>query len=192
MRTGALTTMDITEVTRRWPTLGTIATDHGVGAFLAAPLTGGGNPASYDGTLNLYSAATTGFTDIEEDLITVLSGLLSRALPEHTAVRAAPLEAAQLREAMASRAVIEQAKASSWPSTRSTPTPHSTSSAPSPSTATPHYALWPPTSSPPTPPCNPSTHTPDPRSGDRRSGDRPPRQAAEAGERRWRWRWRQS
>ena len=110
IRTGALTTMDTTEVTRRWPTLGATATDHGVGSFLAAPLTGGGDPPNHVGSLNLYSTATTGFTNIEEDLVTVLSGLLNRALTEHTALRAAHLETAQLKQAMASRAVIEQAK----------------------------------------------------------------------------------
>ena len=110
MRTGAITTMDITEVTDTWPALGVAVADLGVGAFLAAPLFGAGEPPSHAGSLNLYSADTTGFTHTEHDLIDVLSGLLSRALTEHTVIRAAQLHATQLRQAMESRAVIEQAK----------------------------------------------------------------------------------
>jgi hypothetical protein len=62
------------------------------------------------GALNLYSFAPDGFTAADPDIALVLAAHASTALVGTKAVTAAELEAAQLKEALASRDVIGQAK----------------------------------------------------------------------------------
>lgn len=128
LRTGHLVHANPAQLRTEWPTLARDAAAAGVVSILAAPI--GTEPAGPDrdgtrpvgtglgpggprGSINLYSARPTGFTDDETDLALILAGLLSRGLTEYTAASAADTahtETQQLQQAMSSRAIIEQAK----------------------------------------------------------------------------------
>ena len=60
--------------------------------------------------LNLYSDATNGFARSDEEFLLVLIDQASRVIEDYTRLDAASTLAAQLQEAMLSRAPIEQAK----------------------------------------------------------------------------------
>ncbi len=118
----------VSEAAELWPDFTRAATADGVLAFLACPLVVDGTRF---GALNLYSRSLDGFGDHDEAIATLISriasGLVAGQLRQH---RSATL-ISQLEEAIASRAVIEQAKGRSPSSGRSPPTTPSASCAPS-------------------------------------------------------------
>ena len=91
----------------RWPDFTRHAEAIGVHSFLAAPL---GASGSWLGALNLYSRSVDGFTDDDRALVQVLVGQATRTVLDYARLTAAERLADQLREAMSSRAPIEQAK----------------------------------------------------------------------------------
>lgn len=97
----------VSESMQAWPEFTRAAVADGVRAFLACPLQVDGLGL---GALNLYSRALDGFSDEDEALALLISrigtGLIAGQLQHH---RSATL-ISQLEEAIASRAVIEQAK----------------------------------------------------------------------------------
>jgi transcriptional regulator with GAF, ATPase, and Fis domain len=97
----------VSEAMELWPDFTRAAQADGVRAFLAAPLVVDGQQF---GALNLYSRSLDGFDDDDEGLAVLIgriaSGLVAGQLRQH---RSASL-VSQLEEAIASRAVIEQAK----------------------------------------------------------------------------------
>lgn len=92
-----------------FPAWGPAAARAGVRSVLAVGLFPGGEIPRL-GALNLYSFAPDGFTATDPDIALVLAAHASTALVGTKAVTAAELEAAQLKEALASRDVIGQAK----------------------------------------------------------------------------------
>ncbi len=107
MRTGTVVHADLDTVRRRWPQFAPAAEDSGVQEFLAAPL---GDNDGYLGALNLYSTHGAGFTPDDGVLLRLLVNNATRSVQDYARLRSAHDLAAQLREAMASRAPIEQAK----------------------------------------------------------------------------------
>ena len=97
----------VREAMELWPDFTRAAQADGVRAFLACPLVVDGQQF---GALNLYSRSHDGFDDDDEGLAVLVgriaSGLVAGQLRQH---RSATL-VSQLEEAIASRAVIEQAK----------------------------------------------------------------------------------
>ncbi len=107
MRTNTVVHADLDTVRRRWPQFAPAAETGGVQEFLAAPL--GGADGSL-GALNLYSTSGAGFTPDDGVLLRLLVSNAARSVQDYARLRSAHDLAAQLREAMASRAPIEQAK----------------------------------------------------------------------------------
>lgn len=98
---------DTRAVSRRWPVFARDATDHGILSTLSLPLAAGGETF---GAFNLYGTSISAFTPADEAdaarFATQASVVLANALAYWGAVELAE----GLREAMKSRAVIEQAK----------------------------------------------------------------------------------
>ena len=90
----------------RWPTFSAVATHRGVRSSLSLPLTVRGQPI---GALNLYSTERGGFAGATETG-RHFAGQAGVAIANAEVYRASRALADQLQEAMASRAVIEQAK----------------------------------------------------------------------------------
>ncbi len=107
VRTESCVRVTVSEAAELWPDFTRAATADGVLAFLACPLVVDGTRF---GALNLYSRSLDGFGDHDEAIATLISriasGLVAGQLRQH---RSATL-ISQLEEAIASRAVIEQAK----------------------------------------------------------------------------------
>ncbi len=106
-REGVVVRVTVSESMQAWPEFTRAAVADGMRAFLACPLQVDGVGF---GALNLYSHDLDGFSDDDEALAVLISrigtGLVAGQLQHH---RSATL-ISQLEEAIASRAVIEQAK----------------------------------------------------------------------------------
>jgi PAS domain S-box-containing protein len=107
MRDQSIVAFSSNEVACSWPQLAIAARAQGVCSFLSAPLL---DQDVARGSMNLYSGSDGGFAEFEGDFLQVLSAYVSRGLAEFAAARSAAEQNRQLREAMASRAPIEQAK----------------------------------------------------------------------------------
>lgn len=107
IRTGSTVAYSPDQFRACWPALASQATAEGVLSFLSTPLFDGGVAR---GALNLYSGSDNGFDPFEADFLLVLCEYVSRGLGDFTAVRGAAEQNRQLREAIASRAPIDQAK----------------------------------------------------------------------------------
>ncbi len=107
MRTGQVVAVDKAELACSWPSLAHVAADAGIYSVLAAPLP---RAASSCGALTLYSSAAELVTAHSLDVITVLGQYLGRGIEQYAAVHSAATQVAQLTQAIASRAPIEQAK----------------------------------------------------------------------------------
>lgn len=105
-RTGELTRFEVSTAAELWPTFARVSGELGVGSFLAAPLTVDRHAA---GAVNLFSFGTHGFREIDAQYLRLYTVVAQTAM--HSVGRAQLAEEVdQLRSAMASRAVIEQAK----------------------------------------------------------------------------------
>ena len=105
-RTGVILRIDETLDEERWPAFAEAASDHGIRSTLSLPL------RAEDGTigaLNLYSRSPHAFVD-NEQMATVFVAHAAAALANSQAYSAAQALSQQLRAALESRAVIEQAK----------------------------------------------------------------------------------
>ena len=106
-REGVVVRVTVSESMQAWPEFTRAAVADGMRAFLACPLQVDGVGF---GALNVYSHSLDGFSDDDEALAVLISrigtGLVAGQLQHH---RSATL-ISQLEEAIASRAVIEQAK----------------------------------------------------------------------------------
>ncbi len=99
--------VDLGAAEQAFPEFAERARQYGVRSFLAAPLVAGGRGI---GSLNLYSTSQDGFDALDEALVGLFTGQASVALANAQVYRAAQQLSEQLTEALASRAVIEQAK----------------------------------------------------------------------------------
>lgn len=107
LRRGEMVRVDVATSTELWPEFTADAQRAGIRSFLAAPLGSDGNRL---GALNLYSTAADGFDSADANVLRVLTDHATRAIEGYARLSAAGDLALQLREAMASRAPIEQAK----------------------------------------------------------------------------------
>lgn len=97
----------IEEACADYPRFVDAALAEGIRSFLAAPLIVQGRAI---GALNLYSRQPHGFEPLDELVISLYTGQAAVAVANANVYRDAMLLAEQLQEAIASRAVIEQAK----------------------------------------------------------------------------------
>ena len=107
MRTGEVVHVDLDAVRRNWPAFAPGAAAAGVTAVLAAPLS---SAETCLGALNLYATEPTGFREGDAVLLQLLSSQAERSVCDYARLRSQEDLVAQLREAIASRAPIEQAK----------------------------------------------------------------------------------
>jgi len=98
--------IDSTASDPRWPEYVAMAAAHGIGSTLSVPLVVGGDGI---GAMNIYCRREHGFTDTDQRLAASLGSCASVTLSNaRTCIRAARL-AEQLREALATRGVLNQA-----------------------------------------------------------------------------------
>lgn len=103
----AVVRFDVEDAEERWPDFVRDARANDVRSFLAAPLLVNGSAI---GALNLYSAKPSGFTALDDVLIALFTGQASVALTNARVYSDAVRLTEQLREAITSRSIIEQAK----------------------------------------------------------------------------------
>lgn len=111
MRSTETVTMSVTELIETWPGLAEPAATNEIRTCLSVPLldpTGAGPEAL--GSINLYSGSDGAFGAESLDFIRVLVEYISRGMDDYAAVHSAEEQAGQLKQAMISRAPIEQAK----------------------------------------------------------------------------------
>lgn len=106
-RTRMIVRVDVEEAHERWPTFVQAAVEAGVTNYLAAPLY---IHSAHAGALNLYSDRGRSFHETDSKLlelyVTAVEGIIQAFARYHEA----RVHAANLRKALLSRAVIEQAK----------------------------------------------------------------------------------
>ncbi|PSL55950.1 GAF domain-containing protein [Saccharothrix carnea] len=106
-RTGQVVHAMAVEVPRRWPGFDAEAAGSGVTGYLSAPLC---VDEGIPGSLNLYGARTDGFRALDAALLELYTTAAEAALRNARRYLRARGQAAQLRQALTSRAVIDQAK----------------------------------------------------------------------------------
>lgn len=97
----------VDEVATRWPTFAAAASDIGVQSYLSAPLA---VDSEHAGSLNIYGFGAGGFNDIDEVVVKMFVTSVEAAVWNSRHAAEAKQEVVGLREAMATRATIEQAK----------------------------------------------------------------------------------
>src|SRR3954453_21290521 len=107
MRDRAVLRIDVEEARLRWPEFLEDARAGNIRSFLAAPLM---LKSESIGALNLYSSRPAGFTDLDDVLVALFTGQAAIAVANAKTYGDAVELTRQLQEALASRAVIEQAK----------------------------------------------------------------------------------
>jgi len=107
LRHRRINSVDARQAIERWPDFARSAEEVGMRSFLASPLIASGEAI---GSLNLYSESPDGFDALDDALVALFSGQASVALANARLYRSARRLSDQLQEALASRAVIEQAK----------------------------------------------------------------------------------
>lgn len=107
LRRRRINRLDLEQAGDRWPDFVSAARAAGICSFLAAPLVVQGEAL---GALNLYSRSVDGFGALDEAFVGLLAAQAAAALANEVRYRSAARLAAQLEEALTSRAVIEQAK----------------------------------------------------------------------------------
>ncbi|GAB2919107.1 GAF and ANTAR domain-containing protein [Rhodococcus aerolatus] len=90
-----------------WPRFTAAARREGFHSFLASPLSVDGSAI---GALNLYGRAPRAFDDVDVDFLEVLCSATSRVLSSFVALTDAQRSARTIRDALVTRAPIEQAK----------------------------------------------------------------------------------
>lgn len=106
-RTRQLVRVRIDDAAQKWPVFAANVAGMGVASYLSAPLT---TDEQHVGALKLYSYSDHGFTEIDEVLLQVFVAAIEGAVWNARRAQQWRSEVDGLREAMKSRAVIEQAK----------------------------------------------------------------------------------
>jgi len=97
----------IDEAQHRWPAFGAASRAAGMVSFLSAPLS---VDSEHSGAVNGYSRNGHGFLDLDAALLALYTTAVETALRSHSMYLHAFKLAAELRVALESRAVIDQAK----------------------------------------------------------------------------------
>ncbi|MET9000679.1 GAF and ANTAR domain-containing protein [Amycolatopsis sp. NPDC004169] len=106
-RTGELQQVRVTEVAHRWPEFAAAAAESTVVAYLSAPLV---VDHQYHGSLNLYDTGGNSFGALDAALLDLYTAAAEGALRSTRRHQVARETMGQLRTALTSRAVIDQAK----------------------------------------------------------------------------------
>ncbi|MFD1146476.1 ANTAR domain-containing response regulator [Saccharothrix hoggarensis] len=97
----------VAEAVDRWPAFAEAAAGLGIHSYLSAPLF---IDDEYHGSLNLYSTQKHGFQELDAALLELYTTAIEAALRNARRHLRARRQVTQLREALTSRAVIDQAK----------------------------------------------------------------------------------
>ncbi|MFE9750198.1 ANTAR domain-containing protein [Saccharothrix saharensis] len=106
-RTGELVRVSVDEAVDLWPAFAKDAKAAGFGSFLSAPLI---IDAEHSGAVNCYSLRGHGFAELDEKLLDLYTKAVTAALRAYSRYQRAHDTTGQLRTALATRAVIDQAK----------------------------------------------------------------------------------
>lgn len=106
-KTGEVVRVSVSTAHTEWPRFAQAAADAGIGSVLSAPLF---INADYQGALNLYGQDREGFRHLDAKLLEVYTTAVEAALRVDRRYRSARDHAGELRTALSSRAVIDQAK----------------------------------------------------------------------------------
>lgn len=106
-RTSRLVRATIDEAECRWPAFGSASRSAGIGSVLSAPLA---VDSRHIGAINGYARSGHGFHELDAPLLALYTRAVETALRSHSQYLRAYKLAGQLREALESRAVIDQAK----------------------------------------------------------------------------------
>ena len=99
--------IDDMDTDERWPGFSRHAAQRGIRCSMSLPLVARGETL---GALNLYSRTPRAFTDADREMALIFAAQAALALANTQTYTASVALAQQLREAVSSRAVIEQAK----------------------------------------------------------------------------------
>ncbi len=105
-RTGQVVRVGVAEARERWPAFARSARAAGIESYLSAPLT---VDERFAGSLNLYSEQPHGFGDLDEGLLRLYSTAAAAVIANARQYAEARDLAENLRRAIESRAVIDQA-----------------------------------------------------------------------------------
>jgi GAF domain-containing protein len=105
--TGEVVRVDVSTAEELWPRFTACARERGVASYLAVPLT---VDESLSGAMNLFGFQTHGFLEVEGKLLELYTTLVEVTLRSTRRYLRARESTEQLRRALTSRAVIEQAK----------------------------------------------------------------------------------
>lgn len=105
-RTGRVVRVAVREAHARWPAFARAAAAAGVASYLSGPLLVDGE---FAGSLNLYSEQDHGFGELDEALLRLYVTAATAAIASTRRYADARRLAGQLRQALDSRAVIDQA-----------------------------------------------------------------------------------
>ncbi|MDQ3576331.1 MAG: GAF and ANTAR domain-containing protein [Actinomycetota bacterium] len=106
-RTGKMVRVSIADAAELWPVFAKDSAAAGFGSFLSAPLV---ISDGYSGAVNCYSARGNGFADLDVKLFDLYTTAATAALRAYRRYQQAHENTEQLRKALISRAVIDQAK----------------------------------------------------------------------------------
>lgn len=105
--TGEIVRIEVNQAWQRWPVFADAARTAGVGSFLAAPLP---IDPEFTGSVNCYSWQHHGFRELDAQLLALYTTAVKAALRSVRRYHQARELTEQLRDALTSRAVIDQAK----------------------------------------------------------------------------------
>jgi GAF domain-containing protein len=105
-RTGRTVRVDMDLARQRWPRFALSAQQAGVKSYLSAPLS---MDDRYAGSLNLYGEQADSFSHLDEVLLRLFTTAATEAIANGRRYARARTEAENLRAALDSRAVIDQA-----------------------------------------------------------------------------------
>ncbi|WP_442916499.1 GAF domain-containing protein [Lentzea sp. DG1S-22] len=108
--TGRLARATVEEAQERWPAFGAESRSAGMVSFLSAPLV---VDSKHSGAINGYSRQGHGFLELDAPLLALCTTAVETALRSHSMYLRAYQLAGQLRTALTTRAVIDQAKGGS-------------------------------------------------------------------------------
>lgn len=106
-RDGKVVRVSVPDVQQRWPAFAEAATDLGVSSYLSAPLF---IDHEYHGSLNLYGEQSDGFRKLDAALLELYTTAAEAALRNARRYLQSREHVDHLRQALTSRAVIDQAK----------------------------------------------------------------------------------
>ncbi len=107
VRTGRVVQAVVTETRDRWPVFSEAATRSGVSAYLSAPLR---IDEERSGSLNLHGKQQRGFEELDAAVLGLYTTAAEAALRNARRYLRARRQAVELRQALTTRAVIDQAK----------------------------------------------------------------------------------